>query len=551
MSLDSQITRYRALIDTARCFGRALDRRTLIDDILDRSQAVMHAEGCTLFLPDLQTHELILHSTDPRLAALPEPVRIPPGKGIAGAVFQTRQPINLQNAQQDARHYQGVGQQFGFVAHAMLTIPLLDGAECVGVLQALNPRDRDFFDETDEEIFAGFGGLIANALMRLEAERREIEMARANQQMEVAREIQESFLPAPVQKFPCCQAHLRNFPAYAVGGDFCCVHRIGEHRLLLGLGDVTGKGIPASLTMARATAMIKATVNQIGADLGEWMAAFNTQLVDDLRGGRFIGLTFMLADAAAETLQICAAGQYAPLHFDGERWNSFELQNHMPLGIIAGVQYRAATAPLRPGEFWLLCSDGITEARNRSGEDFTLARLQSSLPAKETAARTIDAAVQSWRDFVRSAPQHDDASLLLLDWRGQPPPPVLELLCCTENLKAGREFVERWAAFAGYDDITIGQIVTACDEAATNVFRHGYERKPGPITYCAEMDGQALVIKIVDQAKPLDPQSFRGRDLADHRPGGLGTFIIAHVFDKVLYEPGDSGTTLILQKALP
>src|SRR4051812_374625 len=264
MSCDSQLARYKILVDTAKCFSRAMDLQSLIDEILNRSQEVMQAEACTLLLPDLETQELILHSTDPKLAALPQRLRIPPGQGIAGAVFQSKEKLLIQDAQNDPRHYRTIGQQVGVVAHAMIAIPLLDGAECLGVLQALNPRDRKIFDEQDEEIFEGFAGLIANALRRLDAEQQKMELARSNQELHVAREIQESFLPSCAQSFPFCQVRMNYFPAYEVGGDFCSVHPIGKHLLLLGLGDVTGKGIPAALTMARATAMIKATVDQIG-----------------------------------------------------------------------------------------------------------------------------------------------------------------------------------------------------------------------------------------------------------------------------------------------
>ena len=164
---EDQLARYRVLMDTARCFGRTMDLQTLIDQILDRSQEVMRAEACTLFLPDKETGELVLHSTDPRLVELKEPLRVPRGKGIAGSVFESRTPINIKDPEKDPRYYQNIAQRVGFTNRAMLTIPLLEGADCMGVLQALNPRDRECFDEQDEEIFEGFGGLIANALVRL------------------------------------------------------------------------------------------------------------------------------------------------------------------------------------------------------------------------------------------------------------------------------------------------------------------------------------------------------------------------------------------------
>lgn len=547
---EDQLTRYRFLMNTARCFWRTMDLKTLIDQVLDRSQEVMRAEACTLFLPDHETGELILHSTDPKIATLTQPLRVPKGKGIAGAVYETRSPINIKDAATDPRYYQGIAQKVGFVTRAMLTIPLLEGPNCMGVLQALNPVGRESFDEQDEEIFEGFGGLIAIALVRLEAERRQLQIARSKQELQVAREIQESFLPPAIEKFPFCRVLMDYFPAAAVGGDFCSVHHVGEDKLLVGLGDVAGKGIPASLTMARATAMIKALVPQVQNDLGKWVSLLNDQLVQDLQGGRFIGMTFLLADAASSILQICTAGQFAPVHFDGQTWSEFSAESHLPLGIAPGVTYRATQSTLNRGHAWLLFSDGITEARNLAGNDFTLANLVLALNETQ-AGRTLKGFVTRWKEFVGSASQHDDASLLLLDWRGKPPPALFELVCCAETMSHGRDFVEMWAIYAGFDDVMVGQIILACDEAATNIFRHAYGNHPGPLSFEAEADETHLTLRMIDKAKPVDPQKVSGRALEDLRPGGLGTVIIQQVFDEVTYEPLAIGTRLTLRKKLP
>ncbi len=548
---EDQLARYKVLMEMARCFGRAMDLQTLIDQILDRSKEVMRAEATTLFLPDHRTGELILHSTDPKMASLPARLRLPMGKGFAGAVFQTKSAINVKDAQSDPRFFRGIAQQVSFETRAMLTIPLLDGACCVGVLQALNPLGRECFDDQDEEIFEGFGGLIANALVRIEAEQQEIELARSRQELQVAREIQDSFLPLPDQKFPCCEVTMNYLPASLIGGDFYSVHALEDRRLLLGLGDVSGKGIPAALTMARATAMIRALVPQLHDDLGAWVSILNKQLAGDLQAGRFIGMTFLFANAAAATLQVCAAGQFAPLHFDGQNWGTFPTANHLPLGIVGDVTYRADSTELKPGDLWLLFSDGIPEGRSLAGEDFTLDRLVSVLRAPESSARPLESLVSKWKEFVNPERQHDDASLLLLDWRGESPPATLEISCSLEKLAQEREFVERWATFAGFDEVTRGQIVLACDEATTNVLRHAYQGRPGPLMIRSELTPNHLTISIIDQAPSVDPARFRGRDLSELRPGGLGTVIIAKVFDEVEYQTHETGTILRLSKKLP
>ncbi len=551
MAPEEEIARLKVLLDTARRFGHAMDLSTLINEILDRAEEVMRAEVCSLLLPEPHTDDLIIHSTDARVADQPQPLKVPAGQGIAGAVFQTRQSLNIHDAQKDPRHYKSTGKQVGLFTRAILTIPLLDRATCLGVLQALNPLDRDHFDAQDEEIFEGFGGLIAGALLRLAAQKREIERVQGEQELLLAREIQDSFLPVGVQKCPICQVHHNYFPAQMVGGDFYFFHPIGDRRLLVGLGDVTGKGVPAALTMARASAMIQAMTNQLRDDLGEWVTALNHQLVRDLKAGRFIGLTFLLADADSASLQICAAGQFPPFHGNGQRWEPVAVPSHLPLGISAAVPYRSNQVALSPGNFWMLFSDGIAEARNALGEEFTAPGFLHKLPTGLTGGKTMTTAIEAWRTFVGAAHQHDDASLLLLDWRGLPPSRELVMTCCPETLCSGRAFIEQWATYAGYDDLARGQIVLACDEAVSNIFRHAYGTHPGPLRLAAEVGSATFTIQIRDQAKPVDPGQVKGRSLADLRPGGLGTFIMSQVFDEVNYEPQSAGTTLTLRKGLP
>ena len=551
MPPQDQVERYRALLDIARCVGRAMDLPTLIPEILERAQLVMRAEACSIFLPDAQTGELVIHSTQTKHANVLKATRIPPDVGIAGAVFQSHRPLNIKDVRHDPRHLAAVDQKTGFVTRALIAIPLLEGTRCLGVMEVINARDRDSFDEQDEELFEGFGGLIVNALVRLGAQQREVELAGSRHELHLAREIQTTFLPDPAQTFPFGHVRTQYFPAHEVSGDFLVVRRVDAHRLLLGLGDVSGKGMPAALTMARLTAMIEASSESIGSELGEWVSRMNYQVTRDMKAGRFVGLTFLLADVEESSMQVCAAGQFPPLHFNGGQWQHFEMKTQLPLGILSPFAYTADHVPLRRGDSWLLFSDGITEARNTANEEFTEERFLASLSSNPAAPRTLTAAVAAWKEFVQTAPQHDDASLLLLDWRGIPPPPEFHATCAPDQLSYGREFIEQWATYAGYDHVTVGQIVTACDEAAANILRHAYQQRTGPIHYIAGLDEQLLTFEIVDEAPPIDPAQIKPRALDDLRPGGLGTVIISKVFDEVTYHPLSNGNRLTLRKRLP
>lgn len=546
-----EISRYRELLEVARLLNGAMDVGDLLREILRRSKEVMRAEACSVFLADAQTGELVIHSALGNSAPQLNATRIPKGMGIVGAVFETKKTINIHDVAKDPRHYGNVDKKTGFQTKAMISSPLLNGDTCLGVVQILNPVSGGHFTGEDEEIFEGFTSLIASALIRLEAQSRQIQMEKSKQELELAREIQLSFLPDNLRLLPSCQVRMSYFPANEVGGDFYFVEPLDEYRTLIGLGDVSGKGVPAALTMARATAEIRAMAGHLKSDLGEWVTAFNTKLCEGLKGGRFIGITFLLTDTRTSVMQICPAGQYSPLCGTGRGWTQPAVVPQLPIGILPGFPYRSEPAALASDQLWLLFSDGITEARNASGDELTLEGLQKQLPVGLTGAKTLQAALDHWVAFVGGASPHDDASLLLLDWRGAAPESTLEITCCTEELCRGRDFVEKWANYLGYDDITVGQIVLAVDEAATNVYRYAYKEKPGPLRLTTSVENNELVLVLEDQGEPCNPEKIKGRKLDDLRPGGLGTVLLQNVFNEVRYEPESHGTRLTLRKALP
>ena len=513
--LEEQITQYKILLDTARSFSTAMDLDSLVDEILDRSREVADARACTLLLPDSDTGELILYSTDQRIADLRVPLRVPEGQGISGWVFQNRKPVNIPDVTKDPRHYTSIGKKIDFVATSMICIPLMNGSDCLGVMQALNPLHADTFTDQQFEIFQAFGSLIVNALLRLQAEEQKIERAQADQELQMAQEIQKSFLPPAHLEFPSGALHTRYFPARTVSGDFYFAHQVGPERLLIGLADVSGKGLPAALTMARATATIKAFAPQATADLGDWVTRLNSHLSQDLNAGQFIGLTFLLIDSDSSKIQVCAAGQYPPFRFISDEWKKEIVPAHLPIGILPDFQYQATTIPVSPGELWVLISDGFTEARNESGDDYTDEAFLESLPRHCPASKTIDSAVNSWREFVGNAAQHDDSSIILVDWRGLPPPERFETTCCLDTLCDCRNWVEHWAAHAGFNDIETGQTVMGCDEAASNVLRHAYKGEPGPLHLSASLENDLLTYRLADHAGKVDCQEIRGRQIDD------------------------------------
>lgn len=549
--MTDRIARYQALIEVARHMSSVMDLPALLRAILSNARHVMQAEACSIFLPSPDSDELVLHAAAASADREFVSIRVPRGKGVAWLVFDSRQPLNILDALTDPRINRAAAKASGLVTRTLLCVPLLNGDHCLGVMQLINALDRPHFDEGDIEIAEAYAGLLAATLVRLEAERSAAATERARQELELAREIQDSFLPPPVRALPTCRIRMGFFPARQIGGDFYFVHALDQHRTLCGLGDVSGKGIPAALTMARATAEIRGLAPQIGSDLGAWVSSLNNVLCDQLKQGRFIGMTFLLADSRTRTLQVCTAGQNPPAHSNNSPWKSMPCRPHLPLGIMSGFTYQAETFPLRTGDYWTLFSDGITEARNSAGLDLTESVFLEKAPVGLNPPDTFNGLVKIWKDFVGNAPPHDDASLMLFVWRGLPPAASFQCPCCLESLAPARAFIEEWAKFACFDDVTVGQIVLACDEATTNIYRYAYGGRSGPLDIQAAIEDDHLVIRLADQGIPADPEKIKGRSLDDLRPGGLGTVLLQSVFDSVDYAPQTQGTILTLKKKIP
>src|SRR5262245_38771132 len=161
----------------------------------------MRCAACSISLPDAATGDLLIHSTQ-RDWRKEGPWRLPKGEGIAGRVFETRAPVNTVDATQHPEHYKRTGVDTGLPAKALLTIPLMDGASCRGVMQAMNPQDRAEFSAEDMRIFIAFGSLVSVTLGRRQAEEeataRAVEEAERHAELELARQVKANVIPDPV-----------------------------------------------------------------------------------------------------------------------------------------------------------------------------------------------------------------------------------------------------------------------------------------------------------------------------------------------------------------
>jgi sigma-B regulation protein RsbU (phosphoserine phosphatase) len=555
---------YRCLIDAAKSLSSASDVDQLVGRILASSRDVMQCRACSICLPDPATGDLLIRGTQPELEG--RILRVPAGKGIAGRVFRTQKPENTLNAQKDADHYTGIGVETQIPAYAMLTIPVMDAGVCHGVMQALNPADRDRFDDFDEEVFMAFGALIAATLTRMQvqeaAKQQEIDAAYRQAELSVARRAQKSFMPAPI--FTCSGLQIRAFQEQAaeIGGDFFTYYELGDGSLLVAVGDASGKGIPAALESARVCTLIALKISLCTfARFPEWIADVNEALRQTAeKAGSFTTLAVLLVDRDRRWLRTCSFGQFRPRYLSPSKgWQELNCEISPPLGVPGGDHFAVTTVPFALGRSWLLLTDGFIEASNAAGEEFGELALARSLSASVATGReTLAVLEKNWREFNAASRERDDATALLLTATSDAPPHLISLELVPERMAEVRLFFQAWAESAGLNENEVYEVVLACDEIMTNLYKHAYHGRAGPLHCEAAIESHALTFLITHVGDGLSQEEYAER-LTRQLPvsdpscgGGYGLPFIRQVFSEVKFESHSGHSTVaVTRRVLP
>jgi predicted ester cyclase len=249
---------------------------------------------------------------------------------------------------------------------------------------------------------------------RLEQEIRERE--RVEQELRVARSIQQASLPKDVPEVEGWEISPQYRPAREVGGDFYDFLELKDGRLGLVVGDATGKGVPAALVMASARSMLRALAQALGSSSpGEVLGRVNDSLVTDIPPNMFVTCFYAILDPESGHLVYANAGHDMPyLRRDGD---AEELRARgMPLGLMPGMSYEEKETVLDAGEAVFFYSDGLVEAHDPKGEMFGFPRLRT-LVAEHGEERSLgNLLLEELYSFVGEGwEQEDDITLLTLE----------------------------------------------------------------------------------------------------------------------------------------
>jgi phosphoserine phosphatase RsbU/P len=376
------------------------------------------SKGCPPFI-DVPTNILQQAASNP--AELENYLRlhaIPPGEGIIGRVWQTREPVLLTDLA-NAPELAGLrGTSLG--AASVMVTPLLYGKQNMGVLALGNGPATPSFTPSDFVVFKSIAEQSAFALYNAIIYSEANEKKRLDHDLEIARDIQRILLPSEAPVIPGFEISGINIPARHVSGDYFDYLKVDNDKLGVAIADVSGKGVPASIIMAicRSVLRSQAAGNPSPADV---LQKVNRQLYPDIKEDMFISMAYLILDHVQGTVMLSRAGHDAPILFDNATGTATPVKPPgMVLGIDSGSVFDRITGDfaltLNRGDCLLLYTDGVTEALDANGDEFGPDRMIESVRASapEGAPAVITGLIDELRGFVGAQPQNDDITLIAI-----------------------------------------------------------------------------------------------------------------------------------------
>ena len=415
-SLRKSLNIYKGLVEVSGLINSITDYDELLRAILDVARRVILAEAASLFFVNQETGALELAITSFADGQFSEPrISVPRGRGIVGWVLTHGESLLIPNAYADARFYKDADLQTGFRTRSILCAPLKHRGEVIGVLQILNPRDKESFDEQELEGFTAYANLTATAIEKLRAFERTRAQERVERDLAIASDIQRELLARAIPpRIPGAVFAAHNQAASNVGGDFYNVFVRSPHESYFAIGDVSGKGISASLLMAQTLSAMQ-FVFAATTSPSDALAKLNSTLYEHIVRGMFVTTIVGRIIPSASRIELASAGHCKPvlLRADGSAVE-IETNGSLPLGILPKVAYQQGKIDFHRGDWFICYTDGLSESKNWSDEAFFEQKIISSLAGRkfQSPRLIVEHLIECERRHRGARRQSDDLTIL-------------------------------------------------------------------------------------------------------------------------------------------
>ncbi len=402
----------KALLEISRHLGRSLSMDEVLPKLLDSLFAIFgQADRGFVVLRDRQSGRLVPKAVKHRRLEDTQTIRI--SRTIINNVMAGREAILSADAASDTR-FDMAESIVDFQIRSMMCAPLVDqDGESLGVIQldTLDPRNR--FRQADLDVLASVACQAAFAVENAQLHEAEIRSESIRRELAMAHEVQRGFLPSAAPRIPEYDFFEFYESAHQLGGDYYDYVELPGGRLAVVVADVSGKGISASLLMAKLSAETRYFLAGEPSP-AQAMGRLNRAFCDSAWEDRFVTMVVAVLDPRRHEVTLVNAGHLPPLLRRGTDVVEAvgEMETSLPLGVSCDVDYQELVVPLAQGQSLVLYTDGITEAMNANDDLYGQQRLLAVLGLEvERVAQVGRRILADVKRFVGPRPQSDDMCL--------------------------------------------------------------------------------------------------------------------------------------------
>ncbi len=465
-------------------------------------------------------------------------------------------------------------------ADVKLAVPLVSQGELIGLLN-LGPRlSEQEYSHDDRGLLSNLATQAAPALRVAQLVRQRqaevLELERVEQELRVARLIQQTLLPKEIPNVPGWELNVHYQPARAVGGDFYDFFVRPDGRIVLVVGDVTDKGVPAALVMATLRAILRGSMRRM-LNPGAALHRSNNLLCPEIPPNMFVTCLFAILDPQTGKVQYANAGHELPIRHSNGVVTEFHARG-MPLGLMPGMEYEEKEDYLAPGDQLLLYSDGLVEAHDPARHMYGFERLRAAMATDHRDAEIIPFLLDSLKSFVGADwEQEDDVTLLTLSRcemedqtlakpsledqesafpisDGNVLKPLLDFALPSEpgNEYEAMKIVSDAMVELRLPPARLEQLKTAVAEATMNAMEHGNKFNPQiPVFIRVMSSEEKIIIDITDQGggRPIPTPhipDLQAKLAGLESPRGWGLFLIKNLVDEMHVTSDDQHHTIEL-----
>ncbi len=402
----------RRLLDVSRRIHAEVDPRAVLETVVDSLVQITRADRGFLLLESADGDLEFTIARDREGNSLSEDT-FQISRGVVNEVAESGTTRLIDDAA-NTDVLQGRQSVIHLNLRTILCAPLWTTRGIVGVVYVDSRAITRRFTPEDVPLVEAFAAQAGAAIERVRLQQAELERDRMRRELEVAADIQRTFLPSAFPAVPGVDGAVRAIPAREVGGDVFDVRPLDGDRLALLVGDVSGKGVPGALfgarllTDSRQAIRLDAPPGDVLADLGRTVHRRATR-------GMFVTAFLAVLHVPSGRLAFANAGHPAALvrRPGAAALGRLERPSGLPLGILPDTRYETGEATLGVGDVIVLLTDGLADAANAAGERFGAERVEAAIAAgPDEPGRLVDHLLTEVVRYTGAQPQADDQTLV-------------------------------------------------------------------------------------------------------------------------------------------